>query len=102
MSVFIRSDKKGGNSMLTLVPVSDQAKHIAYILDKAIRGNLGAIATVKLDPSNYGVSRGASISELRSASEKAKMLYTTIDMAISGEATAIATIKSRPALSYML
>lgn len=85
-----------------LAQLSEQAKIIAKTLDLAIRGNLGAIATVKLDPSSFGVERGAQPEELLGALERAKGLYTVLDAAIDGEPTAIASIKLRSGLSYLI
>ena len=85
-----------------LAQVSEQAKTIAKTLNLAIRGNLGAIATVKLDPSSFGVDRGAPLEELSAALERAQQLYTVLDLAIDGEPTAIATIKLRSGLSYLI
>ena len=89
-------------AILRLTNVSEQAKLITKILNRAIRGNLGAIATVRLDPSNFGVSRNATTAQLAQASDVAKALYTIIDMAIDGELSAITTIKFRHDLSYLI
>jgi acetyl-CoA acetyltransferase len=82
--------------------LSEQAKTIAKTLNLAIRGNFGAIATVKLDPSSFGVDRGAPLEELLEALERAQQLYTVLDLAIDGEPTAIASIKLRSGLSYLI
>lgn len=89
-------------AILRLSHLSEQAKTIAKTLNLAIRGNLGAIATVKLDPSSFGVDRNASPEELLETLERAQQLYTVLDAAIDGEPTAIASIKLRSGLSYLI